>query len=71
MIDPKTIEQIKQASIKDRIHIIELILQTLKNDIKQKSEARNIKNKLFKVRKFSLGEELHVDRDILYSERGI
>lgn len=27
-------------------------------------------DKRFKVRKFSLGEEIHVDRDELYSERG-
>lgn len=69
MIEPKTFDQIKQASIEERIQIIELILQSLKKDIRPELEGKS-QFKPFKIRKFSLGEEIHVERDKLYSERG-
>jgi hypothetical protein len=71
MINPKTVNLIKQASIEERILIIELILQSLKRDIRPELEVRKSQSKPFKIRKFSLGEEVHVKRDILYSERGL
>ncbi|NIM16822.1 MAG: hypothetical protein GTO45_32965 [Candidatus Aminicenantes bacterium] len=71
MIDIQTVNQIKQSSIAERIQVIEIILQSLKNDIKQAPVKLNGKKfKPFKVRTFSLGGEVHVDRDELYSERG-
>ncbi|RMI09795.1 MAG: hypothetical protein D6681_06715 [Calditrichaeota bacterium] len=70
MIDLKTIDQIRQASIEERLYIIELILQSLKKDIFQREHPENVKAKRFKVRKFSLGQEVHVDREDLYFERG-
>ncbi len=70
MIDQKTIEQLIKIPIEERLQIIELILQSLKRDIGQKSNNKKTKFKTFKVRKFSLGQEVHVDRDELYSERG-
>ncbi|MFQ5706021.1 MAG: hypothetical protein ACE5HO_01145 [bacterium] len=71
MIDLKTVDQLKQASIEERLKIIELILQSLKEDIKQKPKIAATRFKSFKVRKFSLGQEVHVDREDLYSERGL
>jgi hypothetical protein len=71
MIDPKTVIQIKQASLEERIQIIEIILQSLKKDIRIEPEVGKSQFKTFRVRKFSLGEEVHVDRDKLYSERGL
>ena len=71
MIDPKTVVQIKQSSVEERISIIELILQSLKKDIRTGSGVGKSQFKPFKVRKFSLGEEVHVVRDKLYSERGL
>ena len=71
MIDPKTVVQIKQASLEERIQIIELILQSLKKDLRTEPEVGKSQFKPFKVRKFSLGEEVHVNRDKLYSERGL
>jgi len=65
------VKQIKKAPVEERIQMIEIILQSLKNDIKPKLKTRATKHKRFKVRKFSLGEEVHVDRDELYSERGL
>ena len=71
MINPDTFKQIKQASLEDRIQLIELILQSLKLDLKQNLTTEKPPYKRFKVRKFSLGEEVQVDRDELYSERGL
>ena len=71
MIDSKTFDQIKQASVEERIQIIELIIQSLKKDLGPGSETGRTLFKRFKVRKFSLGEEVHIDRDSLYSERGL
>lgn len=71
MIDLKTVNQIKRASIEERLQIIEQILQSLRNDMKQESKIRESRFRPFKVRKFSLGQEVHVDREELYSERGL
>ncbi|MGD2092446.1 MAG: hypothetical protein PVH61_40140 [Candidatus Aminicenantes bacterium] len=69
MIDSNTVNQIKQSPITERIWFIETILQSLKDDIKKEEVNRKSKLKPFKVRKFSLGEEVHVDRDELYADR--
>jgi hypothetical protein len=66
MLNLQTVLQIEQVSITEHIHLIELILQSVKHDIKLKSLE---KNKKFVVRKFSLGKEVDVDRDELYAER--
>jgi len=71
MIDISTVDRIKKSPIEERIQIIELILQSLKNDIKIKAKTvSKTKFKQFKIRKFNLGEEVHVNRDEIYSERG-
>lgn len=71
MIDTSTVNRIKKSPIEERIQIIELILQSLKNDIRTKAKITSkTKSKQFKIRKFSLGEEVHVNRDTIYSERG-
>jgi len=72
MIDLNTVDKIKKSPIEDRIQIIELILESLKSDIRMKARKGNKARQVnFKIRKFSLGEEIHVDRDEMYSERGI
>jgi hypothetical protein len=69
MIDNETINQVKQASLTERIRFMEIILQSLKREIKPKKVPRKRKVDTFKVRVFNLGEEVHVDRDELYEER--
>ncbi len=71
MIDLKTVNQIKRASVEERLQIIEQILQSLKKDMKQESRIKQSRFQPFKVRKFSLGQEVHMDREELYSERGL
>ncbi len=71
VIDTAIVGKIKKTSVEDRLRIIEKILQSIQEDISQKSASERKKSASFKVRKFSLGEEVHVDRDILYSDRGL
>ena len=70
MLDPRTVSMIKKSSIEERLQIIEIILQSLRNEIKSRDKTQKQKMKPFKVRKFSLGEEVHSERDEIYSERG-
>ena len=71
MINLKTIEQIQQASVAERIQIIELILQSLKYDMQINLAGEKSKFKLFTVRQFNLGKEVRVNRDVVYAERGV
>ena len=65
------IEQIQHKTIQERIYIIELILQTLKRDMNIIRQASKKTHKPFRVRTFNLGQEIHVDRDLIYYERFI
>jgi len=69
MIDNKTVNQVIQATVNERIRFIEIILQSLKKEIKEEKVRRERKPKRFKVRQFGLGGEVSVDRDELYNER--
>ena len=61
-----TLQEIQEASVEERLHLIEVILQSLKKDIETTSPASK---KIFTVRKFSLGGEVQADRNQLYNER--
>ena len=67
MLTQNTVDQIKKASVEERIKVIEILLQSIKNDMSSKKS----KHRQFKIRKFSLGCEVHPDRENLYSERGL
>jgi len=69
MIDNNAVNQVIRATTDERIRIIEIILQSLKSDIKEGKAHRQPKPKTFKVRRLGLGGEVHVDRDELYNER--
>ena len=64
MIDTKTVQEIQDAPIEERIQVIEQILQSLKKDI-QKAQP----TKTFTVRTFNLGSEVPIYRDQIYAER--
>jgi hypothetical protein len=65
--------QIRQVPVAERIRIIELILQSLKQDMRPNlvRDKPTIVPKPFRVRQFNLGQEVHVDRDMIYAERGL
>jgi hypothetical protein len=71
MIDSKTINQIKESSIEERIKVIELILETFKEEVKLDSGVEKSRFKQFRVHEFSLGKEVDVDREQMYLERGL
>ncbi|MGC9393472.1 MAG: hypothetical protein ACP5J4_01305 [Anaerolineae bacterium] len=61
--------QIRQVSAAERIRMIELILQSLKQDMRPNlvRDKPTTVPKPFKVRQFDLGQEVCVDRDKLYT----
>jgi hypothetical protein len=65
MVDLNMLKQLQKAPIEERIQIIELLLQSVKDDLKETSSS----HKSFKVRSFNLGTDISLDRDELYSER--
>lgn len=69
MVDLVTLEQILNASVDETIQLIELVLESLKSDLKKDSE-NTPKFKPFRVRQFILGQEVQVDRDLIYLVRG-
>lgn len=71
MISTEIARQIRGTSVSEQIEIIELILDSLRTEIETKRGSTRKPFRPFLVRKFSLGEEVHSDRDEMYSERGL
>ncbi len=63
-----TIRQLQNISVAERLYLMEILLNSLKYDIK--STERQVRSKRFTVRTFDLGQDVHADRDIIYAERG-
>ncbi len=68
MINRKILEEIRSASVEERIHTIEIILESLRKDMANTYTQKKPK-KRFEIQKFHLGGEVHVDRDELYEDR--
>jgi len=64
----ETIQQLQGTSLTYRLQVIELLLQSLKDEIAQ-SEARQASRKPFRVQSFDLGADVSVDRTELYADR--
>ena len=71
MIDQETIKQLQNISVSERLHLMEILLNSVKQDIKNMEKREQLQRKRFTVCPFDLGREIHVDRDILYAERGL
>lgn len=65
------LRQIRRASMSEQIEIIECILHSLRTKIEIEPRPAPKPFKPFQVRKFGLGEEIHAERDEMYSERGL
>jgi len=70
MIAQETIMQLKSISIGERLQLIEILFNSLKQDMKSLERKVQPKLERFTVQTFNLGQEIHVDRDIIYAERG-
>jgi hypothetical protein len=64
----ETIQQLQHTPLAYRIQVMELLLQSLKAEITQ-HESVPVTAKPFRVRTFSLGAEIDMDRDQMYAER--
>lgn len=67
MVESHNLRQLEKAPIEERIKIIEWLLQSVKNDLKRSSKPQQS----FKVRSFSLGSDITVNREEIYSERTV
>ncbi len=66
----EAIQTLQNTPLEDRIQIIELLLQSLKEDI----SSKDTKDKMlepFKIRTFNLGSDIKLDREEMYLERGL
>ena len=68
MIAKDMLVQIQHAPPAERIQLIEVILKSLKDDIKSGISGRH-RQTAFKVRKFRLGQEVCCDREEIYAAR--
>lgn len=71
MIAHETIRQLRHVSVAERLYIMEILLNSLKYDIKSTEKQLRSKSERFTVRTFNLGQDIHADRDIIYAERGL
>lgn len=70
MIDQETVKQLEHAPLTDRIEAIEVLLQSLKNEIARQDACRTTR-KPFAVREIDLGADIQFDREEIYKERGL
>ena len=64
----ETVQQLQHAPLTYRIQVMELLLHSLKAEIGQ-NESFSITYKPFRVRTFSLGADIDIDREEMYAER--
>lgn len=64
----ETVQQLQYTPLTYRIQVIELLLQSLKEEIAQ-SEAVQRTRKPFRVQTFDLGADVTVDREEMHAER--
>lgn len=70
MLSPMILEQIQHASISERLQLVELIIASLKGELSKTTMQSPKPARRFVVRTFSLGQDIQVNRDLLYAERG-
>jgi len=68
MLDSETIKKLQNTSIEERIETIYLLLNSLKQELKNKSKS-SFRQPSFKVSPYSLGADISVNREEIYQER--
>jgi len=64
----EAVQQLEHFPLAERIQVIELLLQSLKEEIAQTTSTQT-EHKPFRIRTFNLGTDIQVDRDEIYTER--
>jgi hypothetical protein len=64
MISPETVQQLQRTPVAERIQLIEILLQSLKQDVVPPESLKPDKEeqKRFTVRTFNLGTDISLDR---------
>ncbi|MBF0406168.1 MAG: hypothetical protein HQM10_02355 [Candidatus Riflebacteria bacterium] len=70
MIVQETIGQLKNIPVEERLYLMEILLNSLKQDINNLKKKSRSKSDKFTVETFDLGQDISPDRDIIYAERG-
>ncbi len=70
MIAQEMLKQLQHAPLFERLHVIEVLLQSVKQEIKPQ-EPPKPPQKPFIIRQFNLGSDVIFDRDVIYRERGL
>lgn len=66
------IQNAESLSLHERLEIIEALYASIKRELsKTDKETKRKLNEPFELITFNLGREVHVDRDEVYSERGV
>ena len=66
----EAVQSLQYAPLADRIRVIELLVQSLKEEVAH-GESAQTQRKPFRVRTFDLGADVHADRDEMYAERAV
>lgn len=64
----EAVQQLQYTSLSYRIQVIELLLQSLKEETAQGGIVE-VPRKLFRVQTFDLGADVTVDREEMYADR--
>ncbi|MBF0409622.1 MAG: hypothetical protein HQM10_19940 [Candidatus Riflebacteria bacterium] len=70
MIVPETLGQLKNISIEARLHLMEIPLTSLKQEINNLKRESRYRFEQFSVETFYSVRDFSADRDIIYAERG-
>jgi hypothetical protein len=65
----EAVQQLQYTPLTYRIQVIELLLQSIKEEIAQ-HEVVQSPRKPFRVQTFDLGTDVTVDREEMYADRG-
>ncbi len=68
MTTTEILASLKNASLEERIAMIEVILQSVKDEISNNSQPK-VPAQKFELLTFDLGEDINVIREDLYAER--
>ena len=64
----ETVQQLQSAPLSYRIQVIEMLIQSLKEELTQ-SESFKGSPKPFRIRAFNLGADIQIDREEMYADR--
>lgn len=65
------IQAAERLPLSERLNVIEALYASIKRELAQQTAAFPETEEPFELVTFDLGQEVHVDRDEIYAERGL